>query len=111
MIGWGLATSPLLPGWAIAAFAVAAALLIVFGAWRRARGTVWRLLACLALAAIVINPSLVKETRTPQHDVAAVIVDDSQSMRIGQRQQYAATALQAVTDQLAHVPGLDVRVV
>ncbi|MDE1931890.1 MAG: hypothetical protein KGI43_10050 [Alphaproteobacteria bacterium] len=111
MIGWGLATSPLLPWWAIGAFAIAAALLIVFGAWRRARGTIWRLLACLALAAIVINPSLVKETRTPEHDVAAVIVDDSQSMRIGQRQQYAATALQAVTDQLARVPGLDVRVV
>src|SRR5690348_7757431 len=111
MIGWSLATSPLLPWWAIGAFAAVAALLIAFGAWRRARGTIWRLLASLALAAIVVNPSLVEEKRAPQHDVAAVIVDDSPSMRIGQRQHDAAAALQAVTDQLASLPGLDVRVV
>ncbi|MBU6506250.1 MAG: hypothetical protein KGQ82_01975 [Alphaproteobacteria bacterium] len=111
MIGWSLATSPLLPWWAIGAFASAALVLIAFGAWRRARGTVWRLLASLALAAIVINPSLVEEKRAPQHDVAAVIVDDSPSMRIGQRQQYAAAALQTVTERLARLPDLDVRVV
>src|SRR5690348_9680275 len=101
MIGWSLATSPLLPWWAIGAFVSAALVLIAFGAWRRARGIVWRLLASLALAAIVINPSLVEEKRAPQHDVAAVIVDDSPSMRIGQRQQYAAAALQTVTERLA----------
>src|SRR5487761_805783 len=111
MTGWSLATSPLLPWWAIAAFAAVALLLIAFGAWRRARGTALRLLAVLALAAIVINPSLVEEKRAPQHDVAAVIVDDSQSMSIGQRREYAAAALKNVTDQLARLPDLDVRVV
>ena len=111
MTGWSLATSPLLPWWAIAAFAAVALLLIAFGAWRRARGTALRLLAVLALAAIIINPSLVEEKRAPQHDVAAVIVDDSQSMSIGQRREYAAAALKNVTDQLARLPALDVRVV
>ncbi|HYL31870.1 MAG TPA: hypothetical protein VEU53_01815 [Stellaceae bacterium] len=111
MTGWTLATSPLLPWWTIGVFSGAALVLIAFGAWRRARGTALRLLAVLALAAIVVNPSLVEEKRAPLHDVAAVIVDDSPSMRIGQRQQYAAAALQTVTERLARLPGLDVRVV
>jgi uncharacterized membrane protein len=111
MTGWSLAVSPLLPWDAIGAFAAAALLLVAFGFWRRARGTGLRLLAVLALAAIVINPSLVEEKRAPQRDVAAVIVDDSQSMTIGQRQAVAATALKSVTDQLARLHGVDVRVV
>ncbi|MDE2230125.1 MAG: hypothetical protein KGL11_13940 [Alphaproteobacteria bacterium] len=111
MSGWSLAASPLLPWWAIAAFAVAALILIAFGAGRRARGLALRLLAVMALAAIAVNPSLVEEQRAPQHDVAAVIVDESQSMSIGQRRQYADAALKAVTDQLARLPNLDVRVV
>ncbi|MDE2164945.1 MAG: hypothetical protein KGJ66_01230 [Alphaproteobacteria bacterium] len=111
MTGWSLAASPLLPWDAIGAFAAAALLLVAFGFWRRARGTGLRLLAVLALAAIVVNPSLVEEKRAPQRDVAAVIVDDSQSMTIGQRQAVAATALKSVTDQLARLHGVDVRVV
>src|SRR5579875_543915 len=111
MTGWTVATSPLLPWWAIVAFGAAAAILIAYGLWRRARGAALRLLAALALAAIAINPSLVEEKRAPQHDVVAVVVDDSQSMTIGQRRQLAATALKDVTDRLRRLPGLDVRVV
>ena len=111
MTGWSLAASPLLPWWAIGTFAAIALALIAFGIVRRARGTALRLLAMLALAAIVVNPSLVEEKRAPQRDVAAVIVDDSQSMTIGQRQTYAAAALKSVTDQLARLHDLDVRIV
>ena len=39
MSGWSIAASPLLPIWAIALFAIAAAALLLFGARRRARGT------------------------------------------------------------------------
>lgn len=111
MTGWSLATSPLLPWGAIGAFAAAALLLIAFGFWRRARGSALRLLAVLALAAIVVNPSLVEEKRAPRRDVAAVIVDDSQSMTVGRRQAYATAALKSVTDQLARLQSFDVRVV
>ena len=45
MSGWSIAAAPLLPLWSIAGFAIAAALLLIFGAWRRARGTAWRALA------------------------------------------------------------------
>ncbi len=109
--GYAIATAPLLPWAAIIGFAVAAALLLAFGAWRRARGLVWRLLALALLLLVLVNPSLVEEERQAQRDVAAVIVDDSPSMRIGERRHYAEEALRHVTERLQRHPDLDLRVV
>jgi hypothetical protein len=108
---YSLAASPLLPWWVIFAFAGLAALALIFGAFRRARGTLWRLAAAAMLVLILLDPSLVQEQRQPQKDVAVVVVDDSPSMHIGQRRQYADDALQAVTQRLAALKDLDVRVV
>lgn len=109
--GYSIAASPLLPWAAIIGFAALAALLIAFGAWRRARGLVWRLGAMALLLLILANPSLVQEQREPQRDVAVVVVDDSPSMRIGERRRYAAAALQHVTDRLQQFHDLELRIV
>ncbi|HXP13194.1 MAG TPA: hypothetical protein VN795_05985, partial [Stellaceae bacterium] len=111
MSGWSLGFSPLLPWWAITVFAVAASALLGFGLWRRARGTVWRLLACACLALIAAGPSLVEQKREAQRDVVAVVVDESPSMRIGERQKITADALRDVTGQIAGIPGLELRVI
>jgi hypothetical protein len=108
---YSLAAAPLLPWWAIFGFIALAGLALIFGAFRRARGTLWRLAAAAMLVLILLDPSLVQEQRQPQKDVAVVVVDDSPSMRIGQRRQYADEALQAVTQRLAALKDLDVRVV
>ena len=109
--GYSIATAPLLPWAAIIVFAVLGAILLAFGAWRRARGLVWRLAALAVLLVILANPSLVEEERQKQHDVAAVVIDDSPSMRIGDRRRYADEALKQVTDRLQQFSDLDVRVV
>ena len=109
--GYTLAASPLLPWWAIAVFAGIAVLALLFGIFRRARGTAWRLLATAVLLAILTDPSLLQEDRLPQRDVAAVVVDDSPSMRIDDRRQYEQQALDKVTDELKAFKDLDVRVV
>jgi hypothetical protein len=109
--GYSIATSPLLPWAAIIAFAAAATLLLAFGAWRRARGLVWRSMALALLLLVLVNPSVVEEQRQPQHDVAVVVVDDSPSMRIGERRRYAEQALQHVTGRLQQFHDLDLRVV
>jgi hypothetical protein len=111
MAGYALAASPLLPWWAIAGFAGLAILALLFGVIRRARGTAWRLLATAVLLLILTDPSLVQEDRLPQRDVAAVVVDDSPSMRIGDRRQYAQQALDQVTEKLKAFKDLDVRIV
>src|SRR5262249_14611503 len=109
--GYTLAASPLLPWWAIAAFAGIAVLALFFGIVRRARGTAWRLLATAVLLAILTDPSLLQEDRLPQRDVAAVVVDDSPSMRIGDRRHYAQEALDQISEKLKAFQDLDVRIV
>ena len=111
LAGYSLATSPLLPWWAIGVFMALAALALGFGAVRRARGTLWRLLATAVLAVILSDPALIREDRQPQRDVAVIVVDDSPSMRIGERRQFAATALDQVTEKLKALPDLDLRIV
>ncbi|HWI29583.1 MAG TPA: hypothetical protein VN668_21595 [Stellaceae bacterium] len=109
--GYSLAFSPLLPWAAIAAFAAFAAIALAFGAWRRARGLVWRTLGLALLLLILVDPSLIEEQRQPQHDVAAIVVDDSPSMRIGDRRHNAEAALKELTQRLKRFKDLDVRIV
>jgi hypothetical protein len=111
MNGLAIAFSPLLPPSLLIAFAAIAVLALAFGAVRRARGVLWRTLALGVLMLILLDPSLVEEQRQPLRDVAAVVVDDSPSMRIGERRQFAQTALESITQKLARLKDLDVRVI
>ena len=106
-----LASAPLLPWWAIAALCGAAMLVVGLGLWRRARGIAWRAVALAALLAILINPSLVEEKRSPLRDVAVIVVDESPSQAIGQRHEVTEQALAALTKRLEHERDLDVRVI
>src|SRR5882757_9716899 len=94
------------------AFTLAAALLVLaLGAWRRAGGVVWRGAALAMLLAILVNPSLVEEKRSPLRDVAVVIVDESPSQQIGRRQEASEAALAALTERLRNERDLDLRVI
>jgi hypothetical protein len=108
---YALATAPLVPWWAIAALAGAALLALAPGIWRRARGIAWRGAAAAMLLAILVNPSLVEEKRSPLRDVAVVIVDESPSQQIGHRQEASEAALAALTERLGHERDLDLRVI
>jgi hypothetical protein len=109
--GFALAASPLLPWWALALLAAAAVLLIGFGIWRRAPALAWRAIALAVLLTALVNPSLIEEQRTPQHDVAIVVVDNSPSQNIGHRRQATAAALAEIRDRLGRRSDLDLRVI
>src|SRR5438034_5171544 len=106
-----LTAAPLLSWWAIAALAGAAALVLALGLWRRAGGVWWRSAAVLMLLAILVNPSLVEEKRSPLRDVAVVVVDESPSQQIGDRAAATEAALAALTERLGRERDLDVRVI
>ncbi|HWD58425.1 MAG TPA: hypothetical protein VG308_09120 [Stellaceae bacterium] len=106
-----VAFAPLIPWPAIAGFAALALLILAFGLWRRARGVYWRFAALALIFAILANPALVQEKRTPQRDVAVVVDDDSPSQDIGDRAAVTAAAVKSVTEQLGKDHDLDVRVV
>src|SRR5205823_3859592 len=108
---YALAAAPLLPWWMIALLGGAAVLMLAPGIWRRARGIAWRAAAAAMLLAILVNPSLVEEKRTPLRDVAVVVVDESPSQQIGQRQQASEAALAALTERLRHESDLELRVI
>ena len=106
-----VALSPLLPWWSLAVLAVLGCGSALFGLWRGGRDMIWRLLAALVLLVGLANPSLRLEQREPLRDVAAVVVDDSASQKIGERAARATAALESLTAGLARYEDLDVRVV
>src|SRR5215469_12617701 len=85
--------------------------LLAIGFWRRARGSLWRLLACLALFAALVNPTAVVEDRKYLNDVAVVVVDDSESMNVPPRRAQTAAALAEVEKQIKQLPGVELRVI
>jgi hypothetical protein len=106
-----ISTAPLLPWWAIATLAGLAIAVLALGAGRRAGGVAWRGAALAMLLAILVNPSLVEEKRSPLRDVAVIVVDDSPSQQIGDRHAATEAALAALTERLRRERDLDVRVV
>ena len=98
---------------------VAPALLWVFGAIAaiitlaafilRARGAWARGLAFAVLIAALANPLIVHETREPLADVAAIILDHSQSMDVGKRRADADAAFAKIKRELADDKSLELR--
>ncbi|HUO88824.1 MAG TPA: hypothetical protein VMU08_06595 [Rhizomicrobium sp.] len=86
-----------------------AAALTVASLALRARGAWARALVFAALIFVIANPLIVNETRSPLPDVAAVVIDRSQSMGIENRRAQEEAALAAIRKQLAAEKNLEVR--
>ena len=106
-----LQLAPLLPWMILAGAAALALVLLALSAWRRARGTLWRLLALTALVGALANPSVVQEDRNYLNDVAVVVVDDSESQAVPPRQPQTAWALAELEKRIKQIPGLELRIV
>ena len=85
-----------------AALTLLSFLLRAHGAWARA-------LVFAALIFAIANPLIVNETRTPLPDVAAIVIDRSQSMGIENRRAQEDAALAAIRKQLGSDKSLEVR--
>ncbi|MFI4998847.1 MAG: hypothetical protein ACHQK9_03110 [Reyranellales bacterium] len=84
-------------------------ILVLLGLRAGARGTIWRLGAVAIVLAALANPALIEEQRKPIADVALVVVDDSDSMAIGERRQQVQAAREALKRRLSQQEGLEVR--
>jgi hypothetical protein len=102
---------PLLAPWIIGALAALCVLALGVAAWRRARGTLWRLLAFAVLLLWLAGPRLVEETRQGLPDVGLLILDQTASMQVGERAAIAARAAADITAQAARLPDLSLRTV
>ncbi len=92
--------------WALAAIATAVTLASFL---LRARGAWARGLAFAVLLAALANPLIVHEMREPLPDVAAIILDHSQSMDVGTRRKDADAALAKIKAKLQGDKSLEIR--
>jgi hypothetical protein len=109
--GASISLAPIIPLPVLIALAAVAAVLVLFGLFRRARGSVLRAFAFAALLAALANPSWVQERREPLSDVAVIVADESASQRIDGRADETQAAVAELEQRLRRLPGTEVRVV
>jgi hypothetical protein len=103
--------APLFPPALLAALAAFAIALVVFGMWKRARGLAWRSAAMAAILAALLNPVIVEEEREVRPDVLTVVVDESASQDVGERNARASAALAKIEETVAGMRDIEMRTV
>ncbi|MGH6928564.1 MAG: hypothetical protein ACREEV_09630, partial [Dongiaceae bacterium] len=83
--------------------------LVLLGLRAGARGTLLRLGAIAVILAALANPALIEEQRKPIADVALIVIDDSDSMAIGERRAQVQAARDALKRRFGQQEGLEIR--
>ena len=110
-MGYGIAFDPLVSAPLLIAAGAAAFLVALLLFVSRSRSAIFRALAFAAALLALANPSFTREDREPLSSVAAVVIDKSASQRFGDRAAETEKARAALAEQLAKIPGLEVRTV
>lgn len=84
---------------------------VFYGVLRRARGSLLRMLTFALVLLTLAGPRHQEEQRTPQNDVAVVIVDRSPSQLVEGRTEQVNEALGNIRTQLEKYDDIDLRVV
>ena len=107
----GIDFAPVLPLWLLGVAAALALLALAPAVWRRARGVAWRAVTFALILLALANPRLVEESRETRPDIALLVVDRSDSARIGTRAAQIEAARLEVEARAARLPDLELRTV
>lgn len=110
-MNWSIDFAPLVPWLVVAIAAIVAAGLVAAMFFRRQRGAPFRALALAALLLALVNPMLREEQRESLSNVALVVVDESTSQQLGQRQADTAAIKAELETRLGRIPNLTVKTV
>jgi len=102
--------SPLLAWPVLTAAGIAGLIAIIIAVAVRARGAVWRIPGFMLLFLMLCGPSYLVQTRRSLPDIAVLLLDQSQSMAIGQRAAMASVALKKLHADARDIPNLEFRV-
>ncbi len=102
--------SPIIPWPVLSVLAVVVLAFISFAIWRGLAGWPLRGLAAVVLLAALANPSLQQEDREALSDIVLLVVDESASQNISDRQAQTARALADLTARITARPNTELRV-
>lgn len=104
-----LTFDPFLPGFLILVMGVLLGLVWLLYANQRGKAWLSRGIAGLLVLLALLNPALVNEEREPLPSVAALILDRSESMRLGDRQSLAEESFAQLREALEANPAIELR--
>ncbi|HEU0118714.1 MAG TPA: hypothetical protein VFR09_08795, partial [Alphaproteobacteria bacterium] len=103
--------APGLPWVALETLGAIAALLSAYALRAKAKGALWRIAAFALLLLALANPSLIAEKREALKDTALLVIDDSASIKIGDRATQAQKAADAITQKISAMDDLTLETV
>jgi hypothetical protein len=107
----GITFAPMVPMAVILVLGLIGLGLVIYGVVRRARGALLRALPIAALLVVLAEPKLVSENQQPLKDIAVVVVDDSDSQKLGQREKRATAAVEKITADLTAAGDVEIRTI
>jgi hypothetical protein len=107
---WSLSFAPLFPVWLLAAATIAALALSLAAFVLRLPAWPLRVLAMALLVFALAGPAVEREDREPLSSIVSIVVDESQSQRLGDRATSTSQALAALEQRFAALPGYELRV-
>jgi hypothetical protein len=102
---------PALPLWLLGGLGGLCLVVLAIAVARRARGTVWRLLAFAVLLLWLSGPRLVEETRETLPDIELLVIDQTASMSVGQRAQLTEAARARLESEARGLADLELRTI
>lgn len=111
MMSFSLHFDPALPADILSGIGVVAGMSLLLMAFRTKTLPVWRAVCLCAFFLVLLNPVMIEEDRKAVDDIAVLLVDRSQSQKIGTRSEKTDAALESLKDQLKTMENLDLRIV
>ncbi len=101
--------SPELPLWLLVLLTSAIALLCLYGLVKQLRGSFVRLIAGALLAIALFNPSLLQEDRSPLKTIIPLVIDETTSQRLNNRDKQTADAANDIRRQFEKLDNFELR--
>ncbi len=101
--------APELPIWFLAILTGAIALLCLYGLFKQLRGSFVRTIAGALMALALFNPSLLQEDRSPLKTIIPLVIDETTSQRLNNRDEQTASAADDVRKQFEKLDNFELR--
>jgi len=109
MENFSIAFAPELPVWLITILCVAIASLCLFGLATKIRGSLVRTIAGILVGLALFNPSLLREDRSELSTIVPLIVDETTSQKLNNRDTTTANAVDEIRAQFERLNGFELR--